>query len=119
MFGFFSRKKKLHPSGIRTIPIADLAPLWRDPNEGVDTDAKAADINGDDAQKGLPNSKLPGMAGSKHRGTKPKSEPAGFGPANGTAPWFDEQATVGHFENPFKSRSHLGFPIQWKGILHP
>jgi hypothetical protein len=91
MFGFFSRKKKLHPSGIRTIPIADLAPLWRDPNEGIAANGKAADVNGDDAQRGLPNSKFPGVAASKHSGKNPNFEPPVSSPANGNPPWFDEQ----------------------------
>lgn len=109
MFGFFSRKKKLHSSGIRTIPIADLAPLWRDPNEGVDTGGNTADINGDDAQKGLPNSKLPGMAASKHGRTKPNSEPAVFGPANGSAPWFDEQALLATLKTHLKAGRTTAF----------
>jgi hypothetical protein len=41
MFGFFSRKKKSISSGVRTIPIADLAPLWRGPDEGIAVDAKS------------------------------------------------------------------------------
>ena len=109
MFGFFSRKKKLHPSGIRTIPIADLAPLWRDPNEGVTADSKAADINGDDVQKGLPNSKFPGIAASKHGRTNPNSEPAVFGPANGNAPWFDEQALLATLKTHLKAGRTTAF----------
>jgi hypothetical protein len=77
--------------------------LWRDPNEGVTADSKAADIKSKDVHKGLPNNKFPGMAGSKHRGTKPKSESAGFSPANGTAPWFDEQALLATLKTHLKA----------------
>ncbi len=33
MFGIYLKKKRLNPSNVRTIPIAELAPLWRDPDE--------------------------------------------------------------------------------------
>ncbi|BBO83239.1 hypothetical protein DSCO28_38050 [Desulfosarcina ovata subsp. sediminis] len=51
MFEFFSRKKSLFSSGIRTISIAELAPLWRDSNEGITGDNQTADANLDDSQK--------------------------------------------------------------------
>lgn len=106
----------MHSSGIRTIPIADLAPLWRDPDEGVDTGGKAADINGDDAQKGLPISKSPGMTPSKHRGTKPNSEHAVFSPTNGCAPWFDEQGLLATLKTHLKAGRTTAF--QYNGMAY-
>jgi hypothetical protein len=91
MFGFFSRKKKLYPSGIRTIRIADLAPLWRDTNDAVAVDGKAADDNADDAQKRLRNSRLPGAVASKHSGTNLNLDPTASHPLNRNDPWFDEK----------------------------
>ncbi|BBO77492.1 hypothetical protein DSCW_49090 [Desulfosarcina widdelii] len=105
MFGFFSRKKKLHPSGIRTIPIADLAPLWRDTNDVVAVDGNA----GDDAQKGLRNSKFPGAVASKHRGTSPNLDPTANRPLNRNDPWFDEKGLLATLKTHLKAGRTTAF----------
>lgn len=89
MFGFFSRKKKSISSGIRTIPIADLAPLWRDPDEGISVDDQAVDEKIDIEHNGHSNSKSPVGVDSRVGETNPDLDRIMNNSANGSDLWFD------------------------------
>jgi hypothetical protein len=89
MFGFFSRKKKSISSGVRTIPIADLAPLWRGPDEGIAVDSQVVDYEIDTEHHGHSNSKSPVGVDSRDGETTPDLDRIMNNSANGSDLWFD------------------------------
>ncbi len=87
MFAFFSRKKRSGLSGIRTISIADLAPLWRDCNEAI---GQTLDAQSDDTQR-------EGASGGIQSATQLENGEIESGPKqkevleDEDAAWFDEK----------------------------
>jgi len=91
MFGFFSRKKKSCFSNVRTVSIADLAPLWRDPNEGVSGDSQAAGSNFDDSQKSTVGGGSGGNTNLGDRIIGSNSRPKEERLEDDNEAWFDEK----------------------------
>ena len=102
MFGFFSRKQKSISSAVRIVPIADLAPLWRDPGEGIAADGQAMDEKIDIEHNGHSNGKSPLGVDSRDDATNPDLDRIINNSANGSDLWFD---TNGFFS---VLKSHLG-----------
>ena len=91
MFKFFSRKKRACSSNVRTISIADLAPLWRDANEGITGDSQTAGANFDDSQKGTVGVGSNSNTNLENRIINSDSKPEEERLEDDNEAWFDEK----------------------------
>jgi hypothetical protein len=91
MFGLFSRRKRSCSSRLRTISIADLAPLWRDPNEGIAKDSQATDVNFDDAHNRGAGGETDSTTNLEDEKVNSDSKRRERILADGNAAWFDEK----------------------------
>ena len=91
MFGFFSKKKRSCSRDLRTISIADLVPLWRDPNEGITGDSQAAGSNFDDSQKGTVGGRSNSNTNLGDRLIASDSKPKEERLEDDKEAWFDEK----------------------------
>jgi hypothetical protein len=90
MFGFFLKKKRLNPSDVRTIPIAELAPLWHDPDEFGTDGSKVEDEKFDVPQGRIADNKDPGAVDLETLVSRADSHP----PTNNNDAWYDEKALM-------------------------
>jgi hypothetical protein len=90
MFGIFLKKKRLNPSNVRTIPMAELAPLWRDPDEFETFLIKTETGKFDVPQGGITDNKRPGAVDLETLVTRTDLNP----PTNNNDAWYDEKALI-------------------------
>ena len=85
MFGFLPRKRRLRATGIRTIPIGELAALWRKPDE---SDANSRGVESRETK--VPESRKAESADRKAASpTSPATGPE-LDPSNRDDAWYDE-----------------------------
>ncbi|WP_054691467.1 hypothetical protein [Desulfosarcina cetonica] len=90
MFEFFSKKKRSRSSNVRTVSIVDLAPLWRDPNEGITGNGQTEDDNSDDSQKGVVGGGSDSNTNMEDRTINSDSKPKEGILEDENEAWFDE-----------------------------
>jgi len=91
MFGIFLKKKRLNPSNVRTIPIAELAPLWRDPDEFEAFSSKAETGKFDVPQGRITDNKSPRAVDLETLVTRADLHPS----TNNNDSWYDEKELIG------------------------
>ncbi|BBO80782.1 hypothetical protein DSCO28_13480 [Desulfosarcina ovata subsp. sediminis] len=91
MFEFFSKKKRSRSSNVRTVSIVDLAPLWRDPNEGITGNGQTEDGNSDDSQKGGVGGGSDSNTNMEDRTINSDSKPKEGILEDDNEAWFDEK----------------------------
>ena len=90
MISYLFRKRKLRPSSIRKIPISDLAPLWRDPDEFEAFSNKAEAIKMDVPRGRIADNKSPGAVELETLVTPTDLHPT----ANNNDAWYDEKDLI-------------------------
>ena len=90
MFGIFLKKKRLNPSNVRTIPIAELALLWRESDEFEAFPSKAETENIDIPRGRIADNKNPGAVDLETLVTRTDLHP----PTNNNDAWYDEKALM-------------------------
>ena len=90
MFSFLFRKRKLRPSSIRKIPISDLAPLWRDPDDFGTDDSKVEVVKADDTKEGREKKQSFASVDLNTILTQPNIDH----PTNNNDAWYDEQGLI-------------------------
>ena len=95
---FSQKKKKSCFSNVRTISIADLAPLWRDSNEIITDDSPAADTNFDDSQKGTVGGGSNNNTNLENRIINSDSKPKEGVLEDDNGAWFDEKRFFSELE---------------------
>ena len=90
MFSFLFRKRKLLQSSIRKIPISDLAPLWRDPDEFGADDSKVEVVKADDTKGGRERKQRCASVDLNTILTQPNIDH----PTNNNDAWYDEQGLI-------------------------
>ena len=90
MFGIFLKKKRLNPSNVRTIPIAELALLWRESDEFEAFPIKPETENIDTPRGRIADNKNPGAVDLETLVTRADLHP----PTNNNDAWYDEKALM-------------------------
>ena len=95
MFGIFLKKKRLNPSNVRTILIAELALLWRESDEFESFPSKAETENIDIPRGRIADIKNPGAVDLEILITRTDLHP----PTNNNDAWYDEKALLEDLES--------------------
>ena len=110
MFGTFLKKKRLNPSNVRTIPISELGPLWRDSDEPATVSSKFETRKADNPQGRIADNISPGAVDLEALVTRNDLHLS----TNNNDSWYDEKELMDTLKWFLDSRKTFAFVYEGK-----